>query len=224
MEKRPVKQVTAFVGHYGSGKTEVALNFAKELKKEYDKVCIIDMDIVNPYFRTKDAQAQMEEAGIRVIASEFAGSNVDIPTLPPEVHAIFDDPSYKYVLDIGGDEDGAIVLGGFARRLSQMDYDMFCVLNQRRPMTATPQEAADYIREIEAASRLSCTGLVNNTNLSWETTPEIVAQSVPYAQETAILTGKPVVMTTATQEVAAQLEGTIENLQPIRIHIVYDWE
>jgi hypothetical protein len=224
MEKRPVKQVTAFVGHYGSGKTEVALNFAKELKKEYDKVCIIDMDIVNPYFRTKDAQAQMEEAGIRVIASEFAGSNVDIPTLPPEVHAIFDDPSYKYVLDIGGDEDGAIVLGGFARRLSQMDYDMFCVLNQRRPMTATPQEAADYIREIEAASRLSCTGLVNNTNLSWETTSEIVAQSVPYAQETATLTGKPVVMTTATQEVAAQLEGTIENLQPIRIHIVYDWE
>lgn len=224
MEKRPVKQVTAFVGHYGSGKTEVALNFAKELKKEYDKVCIIDMDIVNPYFRTKDAQAQMEEAGIRVIASEFAGSNVDIPTLPPEVHAIFDDPSYKYVLDIGGDEDGAIVLGGFARRLSQMDYDMFCVLNQRRPMTATPQEAADYIREIEAASRLSCTGLVNNTNLSWETTPEIVAQSVAYAQETATLTGKPVVMTTATQEVAAQLEGTIENLQPIRIHIVYDWE
>ncbi len=221
--KKNVKNATIFVGHYGSGKTEVAINYALKLKQEFDKVCIMDLDTVNPYFRTKDAKLILERAGVKVITPQFANSNVDVPSLPPEVQGIFADSETKFVLDIGGDDDGATVLGAYASRFRADMYDMFCVINKCRPLTKTPEEVLEYVASIERNSRLKVTGLVNNTNLAYETTSETVLNSMDYADKAARLTDKPLVMTVATKDVAKGITKEIENLFEIDIKIKHSW-
>ena len=108
------KRITLLAGHYGSGKTNIAVNLAFSLKKMYDNIVVADMDIVNPYFRTKDSIEDFEKAGIKLIASRFAGSNVDLPSLPQEMYSLTDNKDCRGILDIGGDERGALVLGRYA--------------------------------------------------------------------------------------------------------------
>lgn len=152
-----------FAGHFGSGKTEVALNFAKRKAKEGNKVTIIDLDIVNPYFRTADARTVLEENGIQLIASEFANSNLDMPTVAPEVMSVFCKTDGVVIFDVGGDEDGAYALGQFNRFFDK--YEMYFVVNTKRPMTSSEGELEEMTHMIENASRLKITGIVNNTNL-----------------------------------------------------------
>lgn len=213
-----MKRITVFSGHYGSGKTNVALSVALGLARSGQGVTVADLDIVNPYFRTKDSARELEKAGIELICSDYANTNVDIPALPQSMYAITDDRSRKVVVDLGGDDRGALALGRLApAMLEENDFDLFAVINMFRPLTKTAEETVGVMKEIEAASGLRFTGLVNNSNLGEETTPETVLSSLPYAEETARLTGLPIVMTTVEKELYPLLKEKIPNLEEITL-------
>lgn len=217
------KRLTLFCGHYGSGKTNIAVNVALSLKKTCDKVAIADLDIVNPYFRTKDRQKELQDAGITLICSEFANSNVDFPAMPQELYAITDDRSYTAVLDIGGDERGALALGRLAPMIvEENNYEMLLVINKFRPLTPDAESVMEVMAEIEAACHIPFTGIVNNSNLGDETTADVVLSSVKYADEVSKLTGLPVVMTAVSDTLYGELEGKIPNLFPIKTSKLLD--
>ena len=200
------KRLTLFAGHYGSGKTNIAVNYALKLAGEGKKVCIGDLDIVNPYFRTKDSAPELAAAGIDLISPQYANSNVDLPALPAESYRLVQDKSVYGIMDIGGDDRGAYALGRFAPAIRQEDYRMAFVCNCYRPLTRTPEDALEIMREIEAACSLKFTCIVNNSNLGPETDAQTVLDSVPFVEKLSQLSGLPVWLHTATESVAQQLE------------------
>lgn len=210
--------MTLLSGHYGSGKTNIAVNIALELKKHRDNVAIADLDIVNPYFRTKDSQAELENAGIRFICSEYANTNLDIPALPQQMYSITDDQTLTAVMDIGGDDRGALALGRYTPALiEENNYDMLLVVNRFRPLTPDAESTVEIMREIEAAGGLPFTGIINNSNLGDETTPEDVLSSLEYAEKISSLTGLPVKMTTVRAEIYNQLTDKVPDLFPLTL-------
>lgn len=212
----PLKRLTILCGHYGSGKTNVAVNIAAELKKTRDSVTVADLDIVNPYFRTKDSAAYFEEQGIRLICSAYANSNVDIPALPQEMYALTDDRSMTAVLDIGGDDRGALVLGRLAPKiLLENDYEMLMVINCYRPLTRDAVSTLEVMREIEYAGGVRFTGLVNNSNLGAQTDVENILASREYAEEVSRLSGLPIVMTTVARELYPAVAGKVPGAFPL---------
>ena len=212
------KRITIIAGHYGSGKTNLAVNMAYELRRKYDNVVLADADIVNPYFRSKDSEAELARAGIRLICSKYANSNVDIPAMPQELYAITDDRTIRAVMDIGGDDRGAYALGRFSEAIAQEnDYDMLAVVNMYRPLTRDAADTVEILREIEAAARLCFTGIVNNSNLGSETSAEDVLASLPYAQEIADIMNIPVVMTGVKAELYEALKGSVNELFPMQL-------
>lgn len=199
------KRMNVIVGHYGSGKTEFAVNFAIELKKEYKKVYIVDLDIVNPYFRTNDVKKQLEEYGIYVIASAFASSNVDVPALPSEIFRVFCDKDAAVVFDVGGDDDGAVALGRYKQYFDKEDYNMFFVINTYRPLSAESQDIIKLLYEIETVSRLKVTGLINNSNISYLTTAENVLNGQKIIEEVAKETKIEIKYTSGLEDVISTI-------------------
>lgn len=200
------KRLTLFAGHYGSGKTNIAVNYALALAGEGKRVCIADLDIVNPYFRTKDSEKELEAAGIHLVSPQYANSNVDLPALPAESYRLVQDKSTYGIMDIGGDDRGAYALGRYAAAIrEENDYRMAFVFNGYRPLTSTVPDTVEIMREIEAAAGLAFTCIVNNSNLGPETTPETLRASLPLAEALARETGLPIWMHTAEESVAAQL-------------------
>ncbi len=213
-----MKRITMILGHYGSGKTNIALNLAAEYKKTRERVAIADLDIVNPYFRTKDSLDFLEEQGIRLIVSEYANTNIDIPALPQDMYAVTDDKGLTCVLDIGGDDRGALVLGRLRPEiLRENDYENLLVINRYRPLTADAASTVEVMREIEEASGIPFTGIINNSNIGVETTAEAVLASLPYAEEVSKLTGLPIRMTTVRDDIAKGLAGKVEGLFPLKL-------
>ena len=212
------KRIVLLSGHYGSGKTNIAVNIAKELKKQHDRVVIADVDIVNPYFRAADSRKELEDAGIRLICSEFASSNVDLPALPQDIYSITDDRSLSAVFDVGGDDRGALALGRWRDAIMQEDnYEMLLVINCYRPLTQNVPDTLEVMHEIEYAAGMRFTAIVNNSNLAGETTAETVLNSLPYAEEMSKATGLPVKMTTVFEHLYPSLEGKIDKLFPLRL-------
>ncbi len=204
------KRITLLCGHYGSGKTNVAVNLAIMMKKQYDKVTVADLDIVNPYFRTKDSSKIFDEAGIKLICSEFANSNVDIPALPQEMYSITDDTSHRVIIDVGGDDRGALALGRLAPKIKEEnDYEMLMVINNCRPLTRTVEDTLEVMGEIEFACKIKFTGLVNNSNLGEETTAEDVLGSLLYADAVSKATGLPLVATAYKAELHNELSNKV---------------
>ena len=202
------KRLTLFAGHYGSGKTNIAVNYALMLAREDKKVCIADLDIVNPYFRTKDSANVLEQAGVELISPKFANSNVDLPALPAESYKLVRDKSIYGIMDIGGDDRGAYALGRFVPDiLAEGDYRMVFVANCCRPLTRTPEDALEIMREIEQACGLKFTCIVNNSNLGELTDVQVVTDSVGYIESLCNLSGLPLWMHTAERSVAQQLKG-----------------
>ncbi|HQQ40305.1 MAG TPA: hypothetical protein PLR57_02250 [Clostridia bacterium] len=210
------KRVTVLTGHYGSGKTSLAVNWALKLSESGRAVTVADLDIVNPYFRTTDRRRELEARGIRLIASQFANSNLDLPALPAELYSVVESREGYAVLDVGGDDRGAVALGRYAPfLLAEGDYEMLFVVNFCRPLTRTALEALGVLREVEAACGLAATALVNNSNLGRETTADTVLQTVERMRELSQLANLPVKMTAVSRELKDQLEGNIENLFPM---------
>lgn len=216
------KRLTLFAGHYGSGKTNIAVNYALKLAGEGKDVVIADLDIVNPYFRTKDSAAVLEKAGVKLISPQFANTNVDLPALPAEAYRLVQDRSIYGIMDIGGDDRGAYALGRYVPTLKEENnYRMIFVANAYRPLTRTPEDAMEVMREIEEACGLQFTDIINNSNLASETTPEIVLDSQDYMEKLSQLSGLPVFATTAEMTVAEALTGKIENVLPLQLQEKY---
>ncbi|AYD39309.1 ATP-binding protein [Clostridium fermenticellae] len=166
-----MSRINILTGHAGSGKTEIAINCAVNLAKRGEKVAVVDMDIVNPYFCIRDIKKELEDTGVRVIAADAKLSNAELMVVPPEVISVFDDKSYKVIMDVGGDDRGAIVLGQYNGYFKKEEYSMYFVINNNRPLTIQNKSVEDYMQSIERASRLKVTHLISNTNMSYETTP-----------------------------------------------------
>ena len=215
------KRLTLFAGHYGSGKTNIAVNYAIAMARQGKNVCIADLDIVNPYFRTKDSAQRLAEAGVTLICPQFANSNVDLPALPAEAYRLVQDKSIYGVMDIGGDDRGAYALGRYVPAIKEEnDYRMVFVANCCRPLTTTAEEALEVMREIEEACNLPFTHIINNSNLGPETTAETVLESLDYIQKLSNLSGLPVFAHTAETSVAQQLTG-LSNVFPLQLQEKY---
>ena len=212
------KRITLFAGHYGSGKTNIAVNYALYLKQAGKDVVIADLDIVNPYFRTRDSIKELTDAGVRLISSEFASSNVDLPALPQDVYSILDNSRESAIMDIGGDDRGAYALGRYADSIkNENDYEMLFVFNKYRPLTPTAEDAMEIMAEIEEACKIKFTAIVNNSNLGEITTPQDILDSVEETQKLSQLTGLPVKMTAVKKELVNNLNGKVENLFPLTL-------
>ena len=203
------KRLTLFAGHYGSGKTNIAVNYAVAIKKSGLPVKIADLDIVNPYFRTKDSAKLLEELGIELISPQFANSNVDLPALPQQAYSLVQRKDAYAVLDIGGDDRGAYALGRYTPYiLEENDYEMVFVANFYRPLTTTVAEAIEVMREIEAAAKIKFTAVVNNSNLGNLTTPQDVERTFIKAEELCKATGLKLLFTSVEQSLAKDIKGT----------------
>ncbi len=212
------KRLTLLCGHYGSGKTNVAVNLAFYLKQQYNNLVVADLDIVNPYFRTKDSLDDFKAMGIELICSEYANTNVDIPALPADMYRLTADKSLTAVIDVGGDDRGAYALGRLVPEIKEENnFDMLMVINGYRPLTPDAPSTIEVMREIEAACGLKFTGLVNNSNIGDETTAQSVLNSLSYANEVSRLSGLPIVMTTAKAELIDELKPQIDNLLPLKL-------
>ena len=202
------KRLTLFAGHYGSGKTNIAVNYALLLAREGKDVCIADLDIVNPYFRTKDSERELKEAGIELVSPKYANSNVDLPALPAESYRLVQDKSVYGIMDIGGDDRGAYALGRFADFIkAEDDYRFVFVVNCFRPLTSTVDDAIEIMREIEKAAGLEFTCIVNNSNIGKETTTELFLTTLDFVKDLSEKTGLPIWMHTAERSVAEGLSG-----------------
>ena len=172
------KRIFLFAGHYGSGKTEIAVNFALDLAKQNHKTAIVDLDIVNPYFRTNDARDILNKNGVRVVASQYANTNVDIPALPAEINGLFEDKTLKVVFDVGGDDLGAKAVSRYRDDFVCNQTYMFFVVNIRRPMTTSLSLIEQAFYEIQDSARLSFNAIINNTNLLQKTTEKDLSEGL----------------------------------------------
>lgn len=216
------KRLTLFAGHYGSGKTNIAVNYALHLASQGKKVCIGDLDIVNPYFRTADSEKELTAAGIELISPQYANSNVDLPALPAESYRLVQDKSIYGIMDIGGDDRGAYALGRFAPFIrEENDYRMAFVANCYRPLTRTAEDALEIMREIETACGLRFTCIVNNANLGSETTAQTLLDSLGFIEKLCQLSGLPLWLHTAQEQIVKDLPESIEPVLPLHLQEKY---
>ena len=224
MDSRGIKRITIFSGHYGSGKTNVAVNYALWLKENARDVSIADLDIVNPYFRTKDSMQILSEKGIKLISSEYANSNVDVPALPAETYGMLHNKNQHCVIDVGGDDRGALALGRYSDGIIEDgDYELLFVINKYRPLTRNADMTLEIMAEIEKACHMKFTAIVNDSNLGDETTAEDVLSSVSYANEVSEKASLPIKMTTVKSDLYDALKDKIENLMPIELYVRQSW-
>ena len=212
------RRITLFAGHYGSGKTNIAVNFALHLAGQGKQVTLADMDIVNPYYRAKDSAEEMEKAGVKMIASLYANSNVDVPALPQEMYAVTEDKSRYAVLDVGGDDRGALALGRYAPDiLKENNYHMIYVFNASRPLSRRAEDALEIMKEIEIAGGIPFTAIVNNTNLGRDTAWETVIASMQEAQKLSQISGLPLLFTAVEESVLPIHERENKAFFPLKL-------
>ena len=217
-----MKKITIITGHYGSGKTNLAVNLALRLADAGEKVTIVDFDIVNPYFRTADFAELFQKHGVTLAASMYANTSLDIPAISFDMERMAYEPGYL-IVDVGGDDAGAIGLGRYAEGFSAYvpeHLDMWYVINRYRYLTERPEETLELMYEIEAVSRMRHTGTVNNSNLGRETTADTIQQALPYAEETAAQAKLPLVYTTYRND----LELSLPNGLPVDVFVKPVWE
>ena len=218
------KRMTVVCGHYGCGKTNLTLNLALEAAGEGQPVTVVDLDIVNPYFRSSEYGELLGEKGVRLIAPVFANTTLDTPTLPPEIYSVFEPQAGRVFLDAGGDDAGVTALGGLHAMLEEAGYDMLYVINRYRVLSQTPEETAALLGEIQAASRLRATGLVNNSHLGVETTLETLERALPFARKTAELTHLPLLYSTAPDFALGEGEALPQGFRKVKRYVKFLWE
>lgn len=234
----PAAPVLVVTGHYGVGKTNLSLNLALDAAARGLEVTVVDLDVVNPFFRSSDYRGLLDEAGARVIAPVFAGTNLDGPSLSgtilPAVEQARAGEGRLLIVDAGGDDVGATALGRFAKTVAAGPYEMLYVVNRSRNLTQEPAEAVEVLREIEAKSHLRATCVVNNTHLQRDTDAQVVEQGVPFAQAVAQAAGLPLACTTVPAAAARQVadretthRAPNEDRQtyyPVQVYVRTPWE
>lgn len=217
-------RVAIVCGHFGTGKTEFAVNYILELARGNQRTMLADVDIVNPYFRSRERRQQLQAAGVRLISSSQACSDADVPALPAELLTLLEDRSYRGVLDVGGDPTGARVLARFQPKIIQEDYRLLFVLNANRPEVRTAEKALLYLRSIEAVTGLECGGIVNNTHLCGETTAHEILKGAELARQVSEASGIPVVCHVVERRLCGEESLSELRLFPIDIYMKKPWE
>lgn len=214
-----LNKITVLTGNYGCGKTNLAVNLALSLVHN-GKVSIVDFDTVNPYFRTADFTDLLQSKGINVVYPQYAGSNLDVPILNFDLESIISDSEYT-IIDVGGSDAGAYPLGRYKKLFEELgsNYEMLYVFNMYRHLNASVDEALQMMREIENAVGLSCTALVNNSNLGSDTTAETVKQSFDFANDLERLTGLPLRFTCVPTD-----ERGDKYRFPVKRLVILPWE
>lgn len=198
--------ITLFTGHYGSGKTELAINYSLKCAREGTHTVLVDLDIVNPFFRSSEIKSILENEKIEVISPVFATSNINLPALPASIFGLFDRKDCQIIFDVGGDEDGARALGRYFPYFQKHDYNMFFVINTLRPFTSNCEDIVTIIKEVEKSSRLKVEYLINNTNLSYETKPEMIMEGQKIIEEVSGKVNIPIQYISGTKNVLSQLD------------------
>ncbi len=218
-----MKKITVVTGHYGTGKTNLSVNIAMNIKAQGKPVCVIDLDIVNPYFRTADFKKLFEENNIKLVAPEYANSNLDIPALSFDLEQLAMSDNYL-VIDVGGDDAGATALGRYSQALEKFrdDIEMIYVINAYRYLTPTADDALELMYEIENASHMKHTAIVNNSNLGSETTPETIENSFEFAEKISLKAELPILFNACREDLAEFIED--KNLMPIKVYVKPFWE
>lgn len=216
-----LERIIIVTGHYGSGKTNLALNLALKLRRSGEAVALADLDIVNPYFRTADFKDIAKEHGIELLASDYAGSNLDVPALSGSLDAKINFDG-TLIIDVGGDDAGAFALGRYALRIAKAPYSMLYVVSAYRYLMKDPHESAELLSRIEAASRLKATHIANCSNLGVETTAGDIIKSQKYAEKISEITGRPLIFTAARSDLAPEL-ATIRDILPVSIYVKTPW-
>ncbi len=196
MENLIKSNITIISGGFGSGKTNIAVNLAEYMAVRGHDVSVVDLDMVNPYFRSADNAKELQDLGVKTLAPIFANTNVETPSMPVAYYSIFT-PGSHGIVDVGGDPDGAIILAVDEERYKSAGYYMIFVFNLYRPMTSDAPKALTLLRQIEEVSRLKFSGIINNSNLGVETTKALLEKSFPVAEELSELSGLPILATTA---------------------------
>lgn len=224
-----IKRFTVITGHYGVGKTNLSINLALDLVDRWGEVTLVDLDIVNPYFRSSDYVKMLAARGVRVISPTYAGTTLETPSISAEIYSAFDAQG-AVLFDVGGDDAGATTLGSFANDVRKQDYDLIYVVNRFRNLTPSAADAFELLREIEFASHLTATGIINNSHLQSETTVDTVLSSLPFAREAAQLTSLPLVATTVPAHLASAFSedpaspNYVENPYPIEVFVRPPWD
>lgn len=206
------KQYSVFLGNYGSGKTEIALNTAVMQAQTHSRVALVDLDIVNPYFRSAEKKEILQKNGIRLIASKYVNTAIDLPLIPPEVHSVFSGADERAVFDVGGDAVGATALGTFREPFSRVRNRMgvYYVVNVRRPLSSTLERILDMMNTIQEASRLRLDGLINNSNLGVETTEEDLLEGQSILRKVSAKTGIPIAYTSGMPDILEKAASVAE--------------
>lgn len=214
--------ITVICGHYGCGKTNLVLNLAAEAAQRGRRSVVVDMDVVNPYFRSSDYSAQLKKLGVELIAPVFANTTLDTPVLPPEIFSIFNMENADIFIDAGGDDVGATALGQLHRQIETAGYEMLYVVNRYRVLSTKPEETLPLLREIETASHLKATAVVNNSNLAVQTDMQTVLNAVPFAKKAAELCHLPLLYSTVPD---FAVENTLpEGFKAVKRYVRFVWE
>ncbi|QOX62627.1 ATP-binding protein [Anoxybacterium hadale] len=223
------KRIRVVVGHYGSGKTEFSVNYALKLAEQGNKTALADLDIANPYFRSRERQGLLEEQGVRVYSNIFGYDiTADLPAITAAIRGPLEDPLCQIVIDAGGDHLGARILIQFDRYFDQADSDFFCVVNGRRPETSTLAGAMNHIFKIEKETGRRITGLINNTHLLKETEAEDVIRGYHLCTELSSRLGVPFKYNCCVQTLLEELkQKTIQyqdfHIFPMRLYMRESW-
>lgn len=219
------RRMVIIVGGYGSGKTEVAVNYTLASRVLVPNLSIVDLDVVNPYFRSRERISELTKRGVQVIAPSGELSGIDLPALPPEISGGIRDTSRHLVFDVGGDDVGARALGRYHRELEHADYDMWLVVNGCRPFSQTAELALSMLRSIERTSRLRITGLVNNTNLMQYTDLALLERGEHLLSNLSDLTGLPVIFSAVIEGLAGAAKERLRSpLLPLHLYMKRPWE
>lgn len=220
-------RLTVIVGHSGSGKTELSVNLALWLAQAGQKTALADLDVVNPYFRSRERADLLEENGIRLITSSQACMDADLPSMPVELNTLLDDQSLTGILDIGGDAVGARVLARYKPKLQNNTYGVLFVVNANRPLTSSPEKALHYMRQIEQTIGLSVTGIINNTHMCRETNTEDILEGKRLAEALSEQTHVPVIGHVVSEQIADEFVKMGQKLDseiPIQVYMKKPWE
>jgi hypothetical protein len=218
------KRIRIMAGHFGSGKTEFSVNYAVKLRTLGTMVGLADLDIINPYFRSRERDLLFREKGIKLVGSAKGSDPVDMPALSPEINAFIEDSAWQAVIDVGGDPSGARVLGRYASALAKEEYDFFLVLNANRPETRRVGQVEEMIEGIQGLARLKITGLVNSTHMLKETEVDDLVRGYKLALDVSDRTGIPLRYNAAVGPVAARLPADWEGeIFPLELYMRDGW-
>ncbi len=215
------------IGSYGSGKTQLAINLAHDWVKNYAscEIALIDLDIVNPYFRSRELAEELGEKGIKMILPQKDFVLSEAPALPPAISGRLKDDKSKVILDVGGDPAGATVLGRYNAEFQNFGYEMWMVINIYRPDTSDSENILKTAAKLEESSRLKITGFINNTNLGLETTPDLIVEGLQVIKAASKVKDIPVVMSTVQTQIFEDAKKVLlnEKVFPIDIYLRPEW-